>query len=175
MAKYFNRFITNLSPEQAGAVIDNFYTVNKFKPYKYMGESWMKLGKGFLAGPQVMRVFVQGNVVTIEAFVRYALLPGVYVGEIELDNSFFLTVPKTALKAKISNLEMQLGFNPAFQYQQMGGQYTNMQMPNVPQYNNYQNTNNLPNDNQVQAKLCPKCGRETKAESAFCMYCGNKF
>lgn len=120
----------------------------------------MKLGKGILVAPQIMRASVQENVVTIEAFVRYAILPGVYLGEFELDDSFFLCVPKKALISKIRNLEMQLGFNP---YQQMN-----------TQYNNYQNQNN-PTNNQIPFKVCPQCKKNSKVDSAFCMYCGNKF
>ncbi len=161
MGRYFNRFVTNLPSEQINAVIDNFYTINSFKPYGYKGESWMKLGKGILVAPQIMRASVQENVVTIEAFVRYAILPGVYLGEFELDDSFFLCVPKKALISKIRNLEMQLGFNS---YQQMN-----------TQYNNYQNQNNLFNNNQIPFKVCPQCKKNSKIDSAFCMYCGNKF
>ncbi len=151
MGRYFNRFVTNLPSEQINAVIDNFYTINSFKPYGYKGEAWMKLGKGILVAPQIMRASVQENVVTIEAFVRYAILPGVYLGEFELDDSFFLCVPKKALISKIRNLEMQLGFNP---YQQMNTQY---------------------NNNQIPFKVCPQCKKNSKVDSAFCMYCGNKF
>lgn len=160
MGRYFNRFVTNLPSEQINAVIDNFYTINSFKPYGYKGEAWMKLGKGILVAPQIMRASVQENVVTIEAFVRYAILPGVYLGEFELDDSFFLCVPKKALISKIRNLEMQLGFNL---YQQMN-----------TQYNNYQNQNN-PTNNQIPFKVCPQCKKNSKVDSAFCMYCGNKF
>lgn len=169
MGRYFNRFATNLSSEQINAVIDNFYTMNSFKPYGYKGEAWMKLGKGILVAPQIMRATVQENVVTIEAFVRYAILPGVYLGEFELDDSFFLCVPKKALISKLRSLEMQLGFNP---YHQM-----NMQYSPVPdtQYNNYQNTNNPTNNNQMPFKVCPQCKKNSKIDSAFCMYCGNKF
>ncbi|MDE6767212.1 MAG: hypothetical protein K2J35_03335 [Eubacterium sp.] len=135
----------------------------------------MKCGKGILVAPQIMRVNVQCNAITIEAFVRYSILPGVYIGEFELDDSFFMCVPKKALLSKLRNLEMYLGFNPAFQYQQMNSNMPNMQMPVQNQQFNNSNMNYVPVNNQANVKMCPRCAKSASFESEFCTNCGNKF
>lgn len=175
MGRYYNRFITNLPVEQISTVIDGFFAANRFKPYSYKGETWMKCGKGILMAPQIMRVCVDGNLITVEAFVRYSILPGVYLGEFELDESFVLCVPKSELKSKVRNLEFQLGFNPAFQYQTANNTVGSRLTADDDQCNHCNGMNHLSYNNQPQSEICPKCNNASKAESAFCMYCGNKF
>lgn len=173
MGRYFNRFPTNLPPEQVNTIINDFYNINNFKPYNYKGEIWMKCGKGILTAPQIIRIIVQGNVITVEAFIRYAVLPGVYIGEFELDDSFFMCVPKKAFISKLKNLEMYLGFNPAFAYNQINANMPNVQTP--VQNQQFNNMNYVPINNQANVKICPRCAKPSSLESEFCTNCGYKF
>lgn len=77
----------------------------------YGGEVWKK-GHGVMLAPQYIHVTVVPGRVHLEAWCRYALLPGVYVGEMGL-TGMFGAAAKNALKKRVMQIEWSLGAAPA--------------------------------------------------------------
>lgn len=152
MGRFIRQVQTALPPQQAVAVINNFYAANGFSQYNYNNELWFKKGGVFL-GPRVMRALVYGNTIIIEGFVRYAILPGVYVGEIG-DDGFVGAIPQSKLKKNIADLTAQLGSANIGGYAQQNVQYR--QAVEIPHM------------------FCPACGNAVDGGSVFCPNCGNK-
>jgi len=107
MARYSNEFATNYTPEQIYTIVNNFCDSEGFSPYNYKGEMLYKKGSGWVAAPQYIKVTNAGSNVRVEAFIKYALLPGVYIGEMGL-TGFFGWAMKAALGARVSRLENAL-------------------------------------------------------------------
>lgn len=151
MGRYVRQVQTALSPQQSITVINNFFAANGFSQYNYNNELWFKKGGVFL-GPRVMRALVYGNTVVIEGFVRYAILPGIYVGE--FNSNFLGAIPYSMLKKSITDLTTQLSNSNFAGYPQQNVQY--MQYAENPQ------------------SFCPACGNAVAGGSVFCPNCGNK-
>ena len=95
MARFVYQFPTTKTPDQAYALINQYMAAEGFSTAMYNGEPIWKKGVGFLAAPQYIRVFPTTNgTVNIEAFIKYAILPGVYVGEMGLDGFFGFAIKK---------------------------------------------------------------------------------
>jgi hypothetical protein len=57
-----------------------------------------------MTAPQYLVIAYGPDFIHIEAFLRYPLLPGVYVGEMGL-TGFFGALPKGLLRTRVTNLE----------------------------------------------------------------------
>ena len=102
-----NRFMvdvpTNYSPDQVNDIIAQFMKAEGFNHSMYRGEPILKKGLGFLTAPQFIKLDVQPGFLHIEAFLKYAILPGVFVGEMGLDG-FAGAIPKQMLKGRVDKL-----------------------------------------------------------------------
>ncbi len=168
MARYVQQFSSALAPNQIGQAVQMFYAANGFQPYTYKGEQWYKKGAGFLMAPQIMRIHINGQLVTVEAFTRFALLPGVYLGEIDLD-SFFGAVPNSALKSKINNLISTL--YPTAPAQRIYNFVPQMLPQKAPVQAPVQQQ--IPVQ-QAPAGVCPSCSTQNAPDASFCRSCGNR-
>ncbi len=78
--------------------------------YEYIqlgGENVFKKGHGFFCAPRYIKVSCTADTVLIEAWMKYSLLPGVYVGEIGL-TGFVGAAVRGPLKANVARLESML-------------------------------------------------------------------
>lgn len=77
-------------------VIDQLMTEKGYKKTTYKGESVYKKGKGILTAPSFFKFnnLEEENKIRIEAWIKYAILPGLYVGESDLDSNFGFVVKK---------------------------------------------------------------------------------
>lgn len=158
MSKTVRQFKTALSEQEANSVVAVFYNQNGFSTYDYKGEQWYKKGTGILAGPQIMRVLINQNDIRIEAFTKYALFPGVYICENDLD-SLIGALPNKQLKNAVERLIMQLQPVSA--------------APNpMPVYNSPVQSYNQQSQPNAVANFCAKCGKRVQPGSAFCPNCG---
>jgi hypothetical protein len=107
MSRYIKELPTNKSPEQIQVIANQFFDQEGFKQVTYKGEQAWKKGMGILTGPQYISVKVSPEIVKVEAWIKFALLPGVYLGELGLDG-FVGAIPKSLLKGKVSRLEKML-------------------------------------------------------------------
>ncbi|MDR3207430.1 MAG: hypothetical protein LBT60_03770, partial [Oscillospiraceae bacterium] len=70
----------------------------------YKGAKVWKKGVGILTAPQYLFVAYGPDSLHIEAFIKYALLPGVYIGEMGI-TGFFGAAPKGILRSRVTQLE----------------------------------------------------------------------
>lgn len=107
MSRYVKELPVNKSPEQIQAIANQFFDKEGFKQVPYKGEQVWKKGMGIMVGPQYVTVKDSSGMVRVEAWIKFALLPGVYLGELGLEG-FVGAIPKSLLKGKISRLEQLL-------------------------------------------------------------------
>ena len=84
-----------------------FMIAKGFQRVDDKGEMVWRKGVGFLVCPQFVTAAVSGDRVCIEAWIKYALLPGVYVGELGL-TGVFQWVAKRALRKVVAELRSVL-------------------------------------------------------------------
>ena len=104
MSRYVNEVPFNGDNNALTGMITNFMTAEGFSLTNYNGQQIWKKGLGILAGPQYIAVLYGPNSVHIEAFIQFALFPGVYIGEMGT-SGFFGAIPKQALASRVSRLE----------------------------------------------------------------------
>lgn len=104
MARYKNTLTPTGDVNDVHARIEKYLTTEGFKQMDYKGEQIWKKGIGLMLGPQFIKLTLQGNSIEFEAWIRFALLPGVYVGEMGIDGLFGL-IPKRLLKKRVQQIE----------------------------------------------------------------------
>ena len=104
MARYQNALQTPGASEFYAQAINQYMLNEGFTLVDYKGYKVWKKGVGVLTAPQYFSIQYRNNVIYLEAFIRYPLLPGVYVGEMGIDG-FFGALPKGLLKQRVSTVE----------------------------------------------------------------------
>jgi hypothetical protein len=107
MARYVNDISTSKSETEQQEIIESFMKKEGFLKHRYKGEDVWKKGVGLLMAPQFIKTETGSGNVHIEAWIKYALLPGVYVGEMGT-SGFFAIIPKGVLKKRVISLETAL-------------------------------------------------------------------
>ena len=103
MARFQTNFQVSRPDEQVRQIVMDYLGREGFTYTTTKGEPVWKKGSGFLAAPQFMKVECQNGAVHLEAWLKYALLPGVYVGEMGL-KGFFGVAIKKMLKSLVDTL-----------------------------------------------------------------------
>lgn len=152
MARYRKDFPLTTSPD---AIFQTVYQYLIFEGYEYLQydhENVFKKGHGLMTGPTFLKLSFSENAVRLEAWMKYALLPGVYVGEIGL-TSFIGAAVKGPLKRRVAQIEeilAQYAATPAATYEAQA-------TPDQPEY-----------------FFCTNCGTKLPQGTAFCPNCGHK-
>jgi hypothetical protein len=107
MSRFNKEYITNKSVVELQKIIDDFLRDEGFERYSYKKEAVYKKGKGFFTSPLFMKFGVKKDSVCLEAWIPFAVWPGVFVGEFGIDG-IFLVIPKKMLKAKIAEFEKRM-------------------------------------------------------------------
>ena len=107
MARYVNEFQTGKNDQLIMQIAQYFLGKEGFSPYAYKEEYVYKKGIGALTAPQFIKITAANGTVHIEAFMKFAWLPGVYSGEMGL-TGFFGALPKKLLKESVKRLELLL-------------------------------------------------------------------
>lgn len=81
-------------------LIRDYFQKEGFVQTQYQGELVWKKGVGVLTAPQFMRVMYNRGWIRLEAWLKYAILPGVYCGEMGLDGFFGFAI-KEQLKSRV--------------------------------------------------------------------------
>ncbi len=135
------------------------YLASEGYTYKvFQGENVFQKGEGWTTGPTFFKITFFPNVIRLEAWMKYAVLPGTYAGEIDLD-SFVGIAVKGPLKERyryIENMILNYGVQP--QYQQ-------------PQYQQPQQYLNVQSQQSI-AVFCTNCGARLEQGQNFCISCG---
>lgn len=101
------RFKTELQLNKPDSFIDyitkDYLIKENFVQKQIEGGTVWQNGAGFLTAPQYIKVTYLNGILSIEAWLKYALLPGVYVGEMGL-TGFFGALPKGSLRKKVEQI-----------------------------------------------------------------------
>lgn len=104
MARYAQRFASPLSAQQVCDTVSSYLQSENFEYINLNGEGVWKKGHGVMTAPQYIKLIVLNDgTYVVEAWLKNAILPGVYVGEMGL-NGFYAAVPKGFLKARVDNI-----------------------------------------------------------------------
>lgn len=137
MARHIVRFYSPFSPQQVNDFFISYMNGEGFKITTRKGESFWKKGVGLLTAPQFIKLTQQNNVYTLEAWLPFAVLPGTYIGEMDL-KGFVGCLPKSFLEARVNQILSTLQAQPIQPMQGMPNMQPNMQ-------GNYQSIpNNMP-------------------------------
>ena len=104
MARYHNDWQTPGPAQAYEPAISAYMTSEGFRQKQYKGQMVWKKGIGLMTYPQYLSIQYNGNSICVEAFIRYPLLPGVYIGELGI-NGFFAALPKGLLKQRVNTVE----------------------------------------------------------------------
>lgn len=103
MSRYKNDLASNRTAAELEKIVKDFMVKEGFGSWAQEPNTWKK-GMGILTGPQFIKVEISGGKAHIEAWIKFALLPGVYVGEMGV-TGFFGFALKNALRNKLVRLE----------------------------------------------------------------------
>ncbi len=193
MARYRKDFPFPSSPDALLNAIGQYLSMEGYELTQYEQETVFKKGYGIMTGPTYIKVSYQPNYITVEAWMKYALLPGVYVGEIGL-TGFVGAAVKGPLKRRIAQIEsmiVQAAGNGSYAAPQpFGAQAPNpsaaaataAQPSAAGQAGFVPPVQGLPTpassteaETQVlMDSVCPACGATVAAGSAYCTNCGQK-
>lgn len=122
LARYTNRIpMQNVDFNYVTSQIANYMAQEGFSIIDYKGQRVWKKGSGLATAPQYLSITCTPQEVIVEAFIRFALLPGVYVGEMGI-TGFFGAVPKSLLSSRVRSVEEYLYSIITQQHNQMQAQ-----------------------------------------------------
>lgn len=202
MGRTIKEFQLNTNPQQIISVIHDFLSSEGYKYLERKGENVYQKGDGLMMGPSFFKVTVSNNVLRLEAWMKTALLPGVYIGEIDLE-SFVGIAVKGPLKTRYQQIEgmlfqsgayqiptgsmmsvpayQQPAVQPGYQPQQIPqGQY---QPPQMQQNSQFASQNKAPGqDFEIEPygeekktnSFCTGCGAALEPGAKFCAFCGTR-
>ena len=101
--RFVTNFMINRSEEFVWSVTQDFFAKEGFQLTEYKGERVWKKGNGWFTGPQFMKVEYGNGQVHLEAWLKFAILPGVYCGEYGIDGARFFAV-KAHLRTRVDAL-----------------------------------------------------------------------
>ena len=102
MSRYTNDIAISGSVDEAMEKATEYLTAEGFK-LKEGSTAWKK-GMGLMLGPQFLQVDRREDGLHLEAWIKFAILPGWYVGELGLNGAFAI-IPKRKLKKRVEALE----------------------------------------------------------------------
>jgi hypothetical protein len=107
MSRYQRTLPTRRAPEELHHFIANYLTAQGFRQINPHLNIWQK-GMGLMLGPQFVRYESHPGQLVLEAWIKFALLPGVYFGEMGIDGMFAF-IPKKLLKTRVVEIERMVG------------------------------------------------------------------
>lgn len=114
MARYVQDIPTQLDGTQVQQLITEFAAKEGFELVTYKGQNVYKKGFGFFLGPQYFTYYYQNNVFHLEAWIKFAVLPGIYAGELGIDG-FLGALPKKQLHKRVEQITAMIqqgSYNP---------------------------------------------------------------
>ena len=203
MSRYIKEYKISGSAESLRNFASQFFISNGFVYKEYHGEQVYQKGSGLMVGPKFVRVDINESVIHFEAWVKFAVLPGVYSGEMDLEGTAGIATKKP-LKTIMTNFEnqlLQMGCtpvsNPQMQYAQPAkpaqsqntkpvqqqvqrpaqSQYTQSAQPQRQSTYSQNQAGGYAysaNNNAQAAVFCSNCGNRLAPNSIFCSKCGKK-
>ncbi len=107
MPRYESNFVISQPPAAVFNMIRGFLQAEGYEYTVYGDEQLFKKGVGVVAAPSFIAVTFPGNTVKIQALIKFAVLPGVYAGEMNLEGFTGIAV-KQPLKARVEYIERMI-------------------------------------------------------------------
>ena len=105
MGRYHNEFkFNNGIHEQIFSDIHTYLLQEGYEYRNFEGEDVYKKGKGIATGPTFIKIMADSNIMVVEAWIKFAVVPGVYVGESGIEGSYG-AIPKSALANRVRYIE----------------------------------------------------------------------
>lgn len=185
MARYCKDFPVNGTPEQMYGALCQYLMSEGYEQTQYKGENVLKKGNGWLTGPTIFKVSFFSNIMRVESWMAFAILPGVFAGEIGPDG-FVGWAVKGPWKQRLTRIEQM--FLPANPYaagpipayiHQAAGAVTNACNQGVTAVRQAVSSPAAPAAPQqapaeAASRFCTNCGAPVQAGSAFCSVCGSR-
>lgn len=173
MSRYVKQYRITANKEAVLNFTHNYFLQNGYTQELLGMEQVYHKANGWLGAPKYVKVNVFDDVLRIEGWFKWVVLPYVFVGELTFDNNSFIgAFPKSQMKKLVFEYERMLTVNNlvgeviynfnGVQYQQPQYQQPQMQQFNHPQYQ-YNNPQ----------KVCPNCS-EVITDGVFCSKCGTR-
>lgn len=179
MARYVRDFPLNGTPEQMYETVRQYLMSEGYVETQVKGENVLKKGDGWVSGPTCFKFSFYPSFMRMETWMMYAVLPGVFAGEIGTEG-FVGCAVKGPWKNRIAHIEGMLlpgnpyltasvGAIPAYT-QQAAGAVTNSWNQVAAQ------AQAAVSDRQSapQGGFCSNCGAPLTPGSAFCGNCGKR-
>lgn len=186
MSRYIKDIITQAEPQNVYEAIMQFLTSEGYEYIQYDGENVFKKGKGVLSSPTFFKFTYGNNSVRMETWMKYPILPGVYVGELGVTGMIGAAC-KGPWKRRIAQLESILT-NLRVMGEVSGNFEKTTGINAVPRELSPNNaggasgtvvnggyvSNPVREENYEsrQPAFCTNCGAELKNSAAFCVNCG---
>ncbi len=155
MARYHKEFrFANGVHELLLPDIHKYLLDEGYEYREYEGEQVYKKGSGWVSAPTFVKIQASKTVVIIEAWIKTAILPGVYAGEHGIDG-FYGAAPKGVLANRVRHIEQMIMNNGGVDASTPQTRQTVSQTP-------------------AKAKFCTKCGNKLADNAKFCNKCGEK-
>ena len=104
MPRYVREMKTKKSEKEITNLVHAFMEREGFRAVQYKGEDVWQKGRGLLTAPQFMKIDYNEGKFILQAWIKYALLPGVYVGEMGI-TGFTAFAIKKVLRSRVEELE----------------------------------------------------------------------
>lgn len=182
MARYIKDFQINGNFQAIHSAINQYLQGEGYEYTNYDGENILKKGKGLMSNPSFFKFSYAGNQVRMETWMKYALLPGVYVGELGLDGIVGAAV-KGPWKKRICQVESILAsFVAQTTYQQHNStfqdisSYVESETRLLNETDVYGETCILSENRgqTVGTVFCTNCGAQIPDTALFCSVCGTR-
>ncbi len=182
MARYAKDFPMTGTPEQMYGALRNYLLSEGYEETQYKGDNVLKKGNGWVSGPTIFKISFFGNFMRVESWMAFALLPGVFVGEMGPEG-FMGWAVKAPWKDRLAQIERM--FAPVGYYAAAGATPAAYQQPAAPVQNAAYPQPAAPVQNAAYPQpaapvqpasggFCTNCGARLTPGTAFCGNCGAK-
>lgn len=176
MARFVQEYRLQGSPDACFQAVHQFLTREGFEYTVYEQEQVFQKGNGWVLAPTFLKVTFAPDRVRLEAWIKMALMPGVFAGEYPIEG-FYGCAAKGTMKNAVKTLDRVLGgpaarigcdsflmgVNADMGMQTLPPQYA-PQSQYAPQY--------VPQQAVPQFAVCRYCGAKAAAGTRFCPNCG---
>lgn len=104
MGRYIRDFMIKTDPQPVLAAVFNYLQSEGYEYTELDGEKVYKKGKGLVTGPSIFKIYQYGAAIRLETWMKYAIAPGLYVGELDT-TGFVGSAVKGPWKNRIAHIE----------------------------------------------------------------------
>lgn len=181
MARYIKEYQLSTNPEAALMRIHDYLQNEGYTFIVYDGENVYKRGKGVFEAPTFFKFSYINNSVRMETWMKYTILPGVFVGEIDV-KSFIGIAAKGQWKRRLSYIETvfeNFEAQPNYAPPQQNNSNVGFSAPprQFASENDFEETCilNENNERMPSPAFCKNCGTRILDGDAFCSNCGQAY